>query len=296
MVPTAKAIEVDHKLACGILLSVDDTSEAFLRLAFPSVYGAPTQKVRERSQKLIDAHHKHFNIPASPRVAAQRAEVLAHTPIISTRNFHPQDDLLRGGIFERVVVVTHPSYFLFEEKVAAGLATDPRFKDVPRIILASEDFPLATGALLSQATLLQYSAAGNMTPAPVVKSAYLMGGYAFYCLSHTARELIREAFASNQKSIELIFLSKFVYHNEYENDEFGEVNRAFIKPWASNPDWVAELLSQYLFADFEHDEIPLPEVYPARGSAKMSSAKVWEGRFHFAAHPEFTIHVVVDGN
>ncbi len=269
---------VDPRSVCEALLNLDAGQKALLQSAFPGWFGQPT------AQELLDNEIEVRNFAAVPGVF----------PVLNPELAPLQAKVTAGIPIDKMLFVTHALDEDFENKIAESLRAEPDLQDIPRMIIASSDFRIETTALLSPAPLYQYSPGGRLSPTPVVRTAYLTGGFAFACLARTARDLIWEALVSGQREIKLVFISKLIYTDGYGESLVTTDSSMFTRPWSHPPELVAEYLKVWLLNEKEYTGKRALKLERLEGSARLVGDYVWEARFLTPAHPGFTVHVQID--
>jgi hypothetical protein len=137
---------------------------------------------------------------------------LAPTPILPYRTQKVVESLRRGDVQSEIIIVTHQDGLELQDRTAVTIAKEPSLKSVPRIILANEDYKVASPLMLNQATLVLPSQGGEMEDLPVkARKAHLVGGYCGSCLTTTATELMKEFRASDREELTLVVHLNLIY-------------------------------------------------------------------------------------
>lgn len=286
------AIEVDSKAACEALLRADPVTRAFVRLAFPSIYGTPSASRQAVDKKHIDRIK--FDSPATLEIHQRLTAFLSGTAIVPPQSAELQTSIAAGVPIDKMLFSTHAIDETFERAIAEALVTDPDLRVVPRMTLASEDFPMRTKEFLAQTSLLHYSVAGRLSLVPLVRTAYLTGGFGCACLARTARDLVWKALSSGQKEITLIFISKLIYHENHGGILFSPNASIFSSPSTYRPEIVGEYLRAWFLDEKELSGERAMKLAVHEGRSRMMTEKTWEGFLSPIGHPDFTVHVVID--
>jgi hypothetical protein len=256
-------------------------------LAFPAVYGRPKQKQIVEFRKRIDSHEWYLEREPGyfPELENERQSLLSRlSPNQNTSEF------------EELIVIVHPESKRFETKITKALSDFADFQNVPRLLLASEEFPLRSQLLLSQVSMLQYSPGGNfITATPLAKKVHMLGGYSFSCLARAGRDLIWKAMGAGLSEMTFYYRSRFLYYEVDSKDEIDDVDwRIFTSPWIFAPKYVAKRLVEDSLNSENFDE-PKP-LQISSLTSELRKDRVWEGTFSPKAAPQFTIRIVIDPN
>lgn len=117
-----------------------------------------------------------------------------------------------GQILDEVFVVTHQSVGL--QRATAKLLEQPRFADIPRVMLVSQSFFSARRSYANQASIFLFSDGGEVSVPLVGKTVYLAGGFSSLCLARTVKAVIEQATAKGMSKITLHLFPDLTYYTD----------------------------------------------------------------------------------
>ena len=127
-----------------------------------------------------------------------------------------RQQLEEGAEANEVFIVTHQDGEGGAGAKTARLLSKPRFRQVPRLMLVSHWFPIASKKLLAEATKIRFSEDGKHQSKINTKTIHLAGGDCFQCLTDTLRNAIGSS-VENRKEITVILHTALIYGGGTEN-------------------------------------------------------------------------------
>lgn len=127
---------------------------------------------------------------------------IAH-PTLSLFLAHPR------GPLDAFIVSTHQMPQL--QAATARMFSQPRFRNVPRLALASPVFAVVSAEYVRGASRLDLSHGGGLSFPISARHIYLAGGYAGLCLANTVKALVLSARRLGQTDMTLHYFTDLVY-------------------------------------------------------------------------------------
>lgn len=146
------------------------------------------------------------------------------------------------GHFERVFLVTHPVSRVggvpLQDEVARFLASDPRFRDTPRIVLRNSLYDVRPGSLLEkQASILLESSDGHLGDFRVsADEVHIAGGHLRYCLKRTITDVVDQFLSSDRTELRVVAHVSLIFgFNSTLQADFATFHSPFaLMEWTAN--------------------------------------------------------------
>lgn len=115
-------------------------------------------------------------------------------------------------------VITHQVFDFTTEATIKMLREDPRFKDVPRVVLGGENYKVNSEALYREATVVKFSSRGEFPKGFDVnaKEYHFAGGYCEFCMQASINAVIGHAQKKYRNSLKFVFHADQMFWTQTE--------------------------------------------------------------------------------
>ena len=115
-------------------------------------------------------------------------------------------------------VITHQVYDFTTEATIKMLREDPRFKDVPRVVLGGDEYKVNSEALFREATVVKFSSRGEFPKGLDVnaKEYHFAGGYCEACMQASINAVIGHAQKKYRSGLKFVFHADQMFWTQTE--------------------------------------------------------------------------------
>lgn len=210
--PPAAWTEIEAKM------KVVQEAEAEVR-AMSGIQNAD-RALSERWEKLMnDCPSGRCVAPSLRETLIQSAGIdLSPKPFISYRTPALVEKIEKSQEVPAAFVITHQVFDFTTEATIKMLREDPRFKDVPRVVLGGDEYKVNSEALYKEATVVKFSSRGEFPKDLDVnaKEYHFAGGYCEWCMRSSINAVIGNAQKKYRNGLKLVFHADQMFWSQTE--------------------------------------------------------------------------------
>ncbi len=115
-------------------------------------------------------------------------------------------------------IITHQVFDFTTDATLKMLREDPRFKDMPRVVLGGDEYKVNSEALYREATVVKFSSRGEFPKGLDVNASeyHFAGGFCEWCMRSSIEEVTNSARKNYRGGIKLVFHSDQMFWSETE--------------------------------------------------------------------------------
>jgi hypothetical protein len=143
---------------------------------------------------------------------------LSPKPYISYRTPALVEKIENSQEVPAAFVITHQVYDFTTEATIKMLREDPRFKDVPRVVLGGDEYKVNSEALYREATVVKFSSRGEFPKGLDVnaKEYHFAGGYCEACMRASINAVIGHAQKKYRSGLKFVFHADQMFWTQTE--------------------------------------------------------------------------------
>ena len=143
---------------------------------------------------------------------------LSPKPYISYRTPALVEKIEKSQEVPAAFVITHQVFDFTTEATIKMLREDPRFKDVPRVVLGGDEYKVNSEALYREATVVKFSSRGEFPKGLDVnaKEYHFAGGYCEACMQASINAVIGHAQKKYRSGLKFVFHADQMFWTQTE--------------------------------------------------------------------------------